>query len=162
MVIGIFLKLHIMEKTVRRYIVPIHSILGKAFPLVGWTRMSLSYSVPIENAELISEMLMGVATALNFCRGGELGQCLAHYIMGSAFIAYAVLLVIMLNFGGKWLQRRGCSQELLDSSVIMVWVSHIMERYQENRLTWSRESSTHLPSTMVAPGRIRTCNIPCW
>jgi hypothetical protein len=72
---------------------------------------------------LIKEMLMGVATALNFCRGGELGQCLAHYIMGSAFIAYAVLLVIMLNFGGKWLERRGCSQELLDSTVIMIWVS---------------------------------------
>jgi len=36
--IGIFLKLHIMEKTIRRYIVPIHSILGKIFPLVGWTR----------------------------------------------------------------------------------------------------------------------------
>jgi hypothetical protein len=68
-------------------------------------------------------MLMGVATALNFCRGGELGQCLAHYIMGSAFIAYAVLLVIMLNFGGNWLQRMGCSQEILDSTVIMIWVS---------------------------------------
>jgi hypothetical protein len=68
-------------------------------------------------------MLMGVATALNFCRGGELGQCLAHYIMGSAFIAYAVLLVIMLNFGGDWLQRMGCSQEILDSTVIMIWVS---------------------------------------
>jgi hypothetical protein len=66
---------------------------------------------------------MGVATALNFCRGGELGQCLAHYIMGSAFIAYAVLLVIMLNFGGNWLQRMGCSQEILDSTVIMIWVS---------------------------------------
>jgi len=37
-VIGVFLKLHIMEKTIRRYIVPIHSILGKLFPLVGWTR----------------------------------------------------------------------------------------------------------------------------
>lgn len=66
-------------------------------------------------------MLMGVATALNFCREGNLGQCLAHYIMGSAFIAYAVILVIMLHFGGKWLERRDCSQELLDSSVIMVW-----------------------------------------
>jgi hypothetical protein len=42
MVIGIFLKLHIMEKTVRRYMVPIHSVLGKAFPLVGWTRESCS------------------------------------------------------------------------------------------------------------------------
>jgi hypothetical protein len=37
-VIGIFLKFHIMEKTIRRYIVPIHSILGKIFPLIGWTR----------------------------------------------------------------------------------------------------------------------------
>ena len=27
-----------MEKTIRRYIVTIHSILGKVFPLVGWTR----------------------------------------------------------------------------------------------------------------------------
>jgi hypothetical protein len=37
-VIGIFLKFHIMEKTIRRYIVPVHSILGKIFPLIGWTR----------------------------------------------------------------------------------------------------------------------------
>jgi hypothetical protein len=68
-------------------------------------------------------MLFGVATALSFCRGGNLGQCAAHYIMGSAFIGYAAILVIMLNLGGEWLKRRGCSQELLDSSVIMVWVS---------------------------------------
>lgn len=42
--------------------------------------------------------------------------------MGSAFIGYAAILVIMLNVGGDWLKRRGCSQEMLDSSVIMVWV----------------------------------------
>ena len=35
---GIFLKLHIMEKTVRRFVVPVHSVIGKAFPLLGWTR----------------------------------------------------------------------------------------------------------------------------
>lgn len=110
-----------MEKTIRRYIVPIHSILGKVFPLIGWTRASPSVRGSFDFG-LMSEMLMGVATALSFCRGGELGQCLAHYIMGSAFIAYAVLLVIMLNFGGNWLERRGCSQELLDSTVIMIWV----------------------------------------
>lgn len=132
MCIGIFLKLHIMEKTVRRYVVPMHSVLGKLFPIVGWTRKlhSSEYhpsrSVMGENADH-AEMLMGVATAMNFCRDGELGQCLAHYVMGSAFIAYAVILVIMLNFGGKWLERRGCSQEMLDSSVIMVWVSDLPE-----------------------------------
>jgi len=110
-----------MEKTIRRYIVPIHSILGKIFPLIGWTRTS-SHLLYYECVLMTTEMMMGVATALNFCRGGELGQCLAHYIMGSAFIAYAVLLVIMLNFGGNWLQRMGCSQEILDSTVIMIWV----------------------------------------
>ena len=68
-------------------------------------------------------MIFGIATALNFCRGGNLGQCAAHYIMGSAFIGYAAILVIMLNLGGEWLKRTGCSQEMLDSSVIMVWVS---------------------------------------
>lgn len=68
-------------------------------------------------------MLFGVATALGFCRGGNLGQCAAHYIMGSAFIGYAAILVIMLNLGGNWLAKVGCSQEMLDSSVIMVWVS---------------------------------------
>lgn len=68
-------------------------------------------------------MLFGVATALGFCRGGSLGQCAAHYIMGSAFIGYGAILVIMLNLGGEWLERRGCSQEMLDSSVITAWVS---------------------------------------
>lgn len=67
-------------------------------------------------------MLFGVATALGFCRGGNLGQCAAHYIMGSAFIGYAAILVIMLNIGGEWLKRTGRSQEMLDSSVITAWV----------------------------------------
>jgi len=101
---------------------------------------------------------MGVATALSFCRGGELGQCLAHYIMGSAFIAYAAILVIMLNFGGNWLERRGCSQELLDSCVIMVWVSHPLESETE---LMGRESSIRLRCIKVVRGRIRICNIPC-
>lgn len=77
-------------------------------------------SLPIDRSH--TEILFGVVTALGFCRGGEINQCLAHYIMGSAFIAYAVILVIMLNLGGAWLKRTGCSQEMLDSSVILVWV----------------------------------------
>jgi hypothetical protein len=99
---GIFLKLHILEKTVRPWINRVHGPVGMAFPILGWT-----------------QILMGVVTALGFCRGGEINQCLAHYIMGSAFIGYAVILVIMLNLGGAWLARRGCSQEMLDSSVFL-------------------------------------------
>jgi hypothetical protein len=41
--------------------------------------------------------------------------------MGSGFIIYAAILLIMLRLGAGWLARRKCSQELLDSSVIMVW-----------------------------------------
>jgi hypothetical protein len=35
---GIFLKLHIMEKMVRPWVVRAHGVLGKAFPVLGWTR----------------------------------------------------------------------------------------------------------------------------
>lgn len=153
---GIFLKLHIFEKSIRRVVKPIHSVIGKAFPVLGWTRMfhssrisSKPYCVrfssdtattsllcPLTHSRLtcahftyrkpyaaeFPEILFGVATALSFCRDGNLGQCAAHYLMGSAFIAYAAILVIMLNVGGRWLEKVGCSQEMLDSSVIMVWV----------------------------------------
>ncbi|WVW82859.1 hypothetical protein I302_104871 [Kwoniella bestiolae CBS 10118] len=102
--LGIFLKLHILEKSIRPWVVPFHSFIGKTFPVLGWT-----------------QMLFGVVTALGYCRGGHLGQCAAHYIMGSAFIGYAAIMVIMLHVGHQWLERTGRSQEMLDSSVIMVW-----------------------------------------
>lgn len=66
-----------------------------------------------------------------------LGQCLAHYIMGSAFIGYGVLLAIVLLAGGGrvWYGKRWKdggkgekvvsprSQEWWDGWVIMLWVS---------------------------------------
>ncbi|RXK36232.1 membrane protein [Tremella mesenterica] len=123
--LGIFLKLHVLEKNVRKWVIPVHSVIGKAFPILGWT-----------------QMLFGVATALGYCRGGDLGQCLAHYIMGSAFIAYAVILVIMLNLGGHWLERIGCSQEMLDSSTIMVW--GIVNTFTEHHGgAWSHKDMQH-------------------
>jgi hypothetical protein len=108
------------------------------------------------------EMIFGVATALNFCRDGNLGQCAAHYIMGSAFIGYAAILVIMLNVGGKWLERTGCSQEMLDSSVITVWVGSNAgsPSWFRASLTRDRASSTRLRNIMAGRGRTRICNIP--
>lgn len=93
-----------METTVRPWIKRVHGPLGMAFPVIGWT-----------------QMIFGVATAFGYCRDGNLGQCAAHYIMGSAFIGYAAILVIMLNYGGRWLARTGQSQEMLDSAVITIW-----------------------------------------
>ncbi|WVQ71786.1 hypothetical protein IAR50_001327 [Cryptococcus sp. DSM 104548] len=123
--LGIFLKLHVMERNVRPWVVPFHSVIGKTFPVLGWT-----------------QIMFGVATALGFCQGGNLGQCAAHYIMGSAFIGYAAILVIMLNLGGKWLERKKCSQEMLDSSVITAW--GIVNTFTEHHGgAWSHKDMQH-------------------
>lgn len=66
-------------------------------------------------------MLFGGITAMGYCRGDHLGQCLAHFIMGSAFVAYGILLTLVLLVGQFWLRRTGRSQEFFDSLVIAAW-----------------------------------------
>ncbi|KXN84261.1 Protein YTP1 [Leucoagaricus sp. SymC.cos] len=102
--IGIYLKLHIHERTIRPYFVTAHGILGKMYPILGWT-----------------QMLFGAITFRGYCRGGHLGQCLAHYIMGSGFIAYAVIMAMILLVGEAWIRRSGKSPEFWDSWVITLW-----------------------------------------
>lgn len=38
-VIGVYLKLHIHEKSIRPYVVVVHGVIGKAWPILGWTQM---------------------------------------------------------------------------------------------------------------------------
>ncbi|KAK4702745.1 hypothetical protein P7C70_g3476, partial [Phenoliferia sp. Uapishka_3] len=74
---GVFLKLHVMEGSrVRRGVVTAHGVIGKSFPVFGWV-----------------QMIFGGIAALGFCFGEHFGQCLAHFLMGSAFIAYALIMV---------------------------------------------------------------------
>ena len=105
--IGIFLKLH-LEKgifgRIRRPIVVGHGVLGKLMPVVSWT-----------------QMLFGGITAMGYCRDDHLGQCLAHFIMGSAFIGYGIVLTIIMLAGQLWLRRSGRSQEFFDSLLIAAW-----------------------------------------
>lgn len=106
-VCGIYLKLHLkwaLERRVRPVVLTVHGVLGRAFPVIGWT-----------------QMVFGAATLQYWCNGGHLGQCLAHYIMGSAFVAYSIILLIMLKVAVAWLERTGCSQEFIDSWVILLW-----------------------------------------
>jgi len=103
-VLGIYLKLHIHEKSIRPWAVLAHGIVGKLFPILGWCQM------------LFGAILLG-----GYCNGGALGQCLAHYIMGSAFIGYGIFLAILLLAGQQWLRRRGRSPEWWDSWVIFLW-----------------------------------------
>ena len=44
-----------------------------------------------------------------------IGQCLAHYIMGSGFITYATIMAIILLVGEAWVRRSGRSPEWWDS-----------------------------------------------
>jgi hypothetical protein len=105
--LGLYLKLH-LEKgfhgRIRRFFVVLHGVLGKAMPIVSWT-----------------QMVFGGIAANGFCQGDHLGQCLAHFIMGSAFIAYGIMLTILLLVGQYWLRRTGRSQEFFDSLVIAAW-----------------------------------------
>lgn len=77
LVLGIYLKLHINERTIRPFAVRLHGLVGKAFPLLGWV-----------------QMVFGVLTLGGYCRGDNLGQCLAHYIM---VCCSRILVCISLN-----------------------------------------------------------------
>ncbi|KIW76281.1 hypothetical protein Z517_11027 [Fonsecaea pedrosoi CBS 271.37] len=116
--LGVGLKLHLEEKKGwigrvfggkmgrggRRGVVMIHGWLGKLMPIVAW-----------------AQMLFGGIVAMGYCRGDHLGQCLAHFIMGSAFIAYGIIMTLLLLVGQAWLRRTGRSQEFFDSCVIAAW-----------------------------------------
>ncbi|KAL5482750.1 hypothetical protein ACEPAI_9344 [Sanghuangporus weigelae] len=123
--LGIYLKMHIHERTIRPWAVRAHGILGKSYPVLGWT-----------------QMLFGAITFRGYCRGGHLGQCLAHYIMGSGFIAYGIIMVILLIAGEAWIRRTGRSPEWWDSWVIMVW--GIVNTFTEHRgAHWSVKDMQH-------------------
>ena len=105
--LGFYLKLHLVkagQARIRWIFVLAHGILGKIMPLISW-----------------AQMLFGGIAALGFCQGDHMGQCLAHFIMGSAFIAYGICLTILLLVGQFWLRRTGRSQEFFDSLIIAAW-----------------------------------------
>ena len=134
LVLGIYLKLHIHEKSIRPYFVVAHGVIGKTYPILAWT-----------------QMLFGIIAFRGYCHRGALGQaparrclrhaltllnsgqCLAHYIMGSGFVAYAIILTITLLVGEQWMRRSGKSPELFDSSVITIWVRPF--EYQQYNFT---------------------------
>jgi len=124
--LGVYLKLHINEGTAfRRYVVKMHGILGISYPIWGWI-----------------QMLFGAITLGGYCRDGNLGQCLAHYIMGSSFIMYGIVAAIVLKAGTHWLQNSGQSMEYWESWVIMLWGA--VNTFTEHRGThWSHKDLQH-------------------
>jgi hypothetical protein len=127
--LGIYLRLHIekgFQGRIRWLPVLLHGIVGKLMMVVTWV-----------------QFLFGGITALGFCHDDHLGQCLAHFIMGSAFIAYGILLTLMLLVGQAWLKRTGRSQEFFDSAIITAW--GIVNTFTEHRWgsNWSHGDFQH-------------------
>ncbi|EGO22574.1 hypothetical protein SERLADRAFT_350605, partial [Serpula lacrymans var. lacrymans S7.9] len=122
---GIYPKLHIHECTIQSYAVIAHGIIGKSYPILGWT-----------------QMLLGAIAFRGYCRGETLGQCLAQYIMGSGFVAYGVIMAILLVVGEAWVKQSGRSPEWWDLWIITLWVSHntFAEHYGS---TWSVINMQH-------------------
>jgi len=104
---GVFLRLHIERGfigKIRPYLVKGHAILGGFIPVAAWV-----------------QMLFGGIASQGFCQGDHVGQCAAHFIMGSAFIAYGIVLTVLLLNGQPFLARTGKSQEFWDSLIISLW-----------------------------------------
>ncbi|KAI8374685.1 uncharacterized protein BYT42DRAFT_415689 [Radiomyces spectabilis] len=118
---GVYLKLH-LEKGIHGRIRPafklLHRYCGISVPIVGYV-----------------QIMLGVIASLGFCYGDHTGQCLAHFIMGSSFVAYGILLLLSLRVGGPWLLRQQKSPEWYDSWVIMLW--GIVNTFTEHR--WGQE-----------------------
>ncbi|KAI9022860.1 hypothetical protein CLU79DRAFT_751061 [Phycomyces nitens] len=115
--VGAYLKCHLergLLGRIRPALVKAHKVLGASIPVIGYV-----------------QIVLGVIALLGFCYADHTGQCLAHFIMGSSFMAYGIILLLSLRVGAPWLLRRNKSQEWYDSWVITLW--GIVNTFTEHR-----------------------------
>ncbi|KAL7663344.1 Protein YTP1-like C-terminal domain-containing protein [[Candida] zeylanoides] len=102
----------------------LYRVLSVAAVLAGWVRVALA---PV--------------ALFGFCYGRHTGQCIAHGIMGSSFVAYGFVLTVVLVV--PWLRRpavaRRRSQEFYDSTLMMAW--GVVNTFTEHR--WGKEPWNH-------------------
>lgn len=88
---------------------------------------------------------LSIISLMGFCNSEDdyTGQCLAHGIMGTAFVIYGVILLSMVYFGAGFLKRINRSQEYLDSWVITVW--GVINTFTEHRWgkPWNHKDVQH-------------------
>ncbi|KAI3407151.2 hypothetical protein KGF56_000053 [Candida oxycetoniae] len=104
----------------------VYKSLSLLCTITGWVRVCLA---PI--------------ALFGFCYGKHTGQCLAHGIMGSAFVLYSFVLSVVLVI--PWIRKHQLgknsntvglrSQEFYDSTVMMLW--GIVNTFTEHR--WGKE-----------------------
>lgn len=106
------------EKSVRI----IHRTLSVLLTLTGWIKSCLA---PV--------------SMFGFCREIHTGQCLAHGIMGTAFIGYGLVYALILVIPRIRETKHRNSQDFYDSLVMTVW--GIVNTFTEHR--WGREGWGH-------------------
>ncbi|KAI8802120.1 hypothetical protein BJ742DRAFT_834640 [Cladochytrium replicatum] len=74
---------------------------------LGWAHFFLPYV----------QAVFGVIEATTACQGDSIGNCLAHFIMGSFFLLYGSIMITQTLLGWKSPVR----QDLIDSIIITVW-----------------------------------------
>ncbi|CAJ0828340.1 887_t:CDS:2 [Entrophospora sp. SA101] len=110
----------------RSIIQKIHSIIGITFPITSYI-----------------QIIFGIITLPGWCKDDHTGQCLAHFIMGSSFIGYGIIIIIMLKLGSEWLQKNNKSPEFYDSIVMFIW--GFVNTWTEHRWNtpWSHKDLQH-------------------
>ncbi|KAH6908915.1 hypothetical protein BKA70DRAFT_1279101 [Coprinopsis sp. MPI-PUGE-AT-0042] len=131
LVIGIYLQLRINVRSARPYVVRLHGIVGKIYPILAWI-----------------QMLAGAARLGGYCEGDAFDECLAHYGMGSSFIAYGVIMSIMFLAGETWVRRSGRSPDFYDSCV-MTAVGMVNTFAYHERLTGDIHDMQHTTMGLV-------------
>lgn len=118
----------------RRVINIAHTACSTVQPLICWVTTGLS-----------------VISLLQYCGsdGDHTGQCLAHGIMGTAFVVYGVILLVMMYCGERFLARVNRSQEYFDAMVIMIW--GIINTFTEHRWgqSWGHGDVQHTSMGVV-------------
>ncbi|AJT06772.1 Ytp1p [Saccharomyces cerevisiae YJM470] len=96
----------------------IHRGLSFLTVLTGWVKVCLA---PV--------------ALFGFCREAHTGQCIAHGIMGSAFVLYGFIYVLVLVI--PWIRsaQTSYSQDYVDSWVMCIW--GVVNTFTEHR--WGRE-----------------------
>lgn len=124
-------------------------IINKFYPHLSkhYNEYGLSYKVYKISSLLCLltgwvRVCMAPIALFGFCYGIHTGQCIAHGIMGSAFIMYSFVLSVVLVV--PWIRKHQLhnnspslkSQEFYDSTVMMLW--GIVNTFTEHR--WGREA----------------------
>jgi len=113
---------HWIAKLGERTIRIIHRTLSVLLTITGWIKTCLA---PV--------------SMFGFCRDDHVGQCIAHGVMGTAFIGYGLIYALILVIPWFRETRHKNSQDFYDSLVMTIW--GIINTFTEHR--WGKEAWGH-------------------